>query len=370
MATFYEALEGLYYQLSPGTYCLTVYANFGLTMDIYRYKDLTITSGTNMQTLFSRCTYDNSRPQCLIVDNLTVNYTLQPPHTCMGLWIFANNFVNNSGIYMSQRGCSCSGDDLLLYSDDKIGNQIVPAYGAVGGAGFTTPAYSYQQGNSGSNGVNRQSGGGGTGVGSKWFGTAAVVRPGGRGTSYSGGTGSGAVHSHANNNWVYGGYPSDSGGLGGYSICQQTSGSWWDFAGGGAGNPAGGSASNKGLPTVYGGVGTGGLIVIFSENFTNNGSIYSNGSNGCWASMGKNNVHNCPGGASGGGSINIFYRFLHRAGYVSAAGGSSSSGWADGWHYSGSGGAGCVTFTQLMARAYLFLDDNIKTFKSNWWQTL
>ena len=74
-------------------------------------------------------------------------------------------------------------------------------------------------------------------------------------------------------------------------------------SGGGAGNPGGYgakfvsgwlSSSNKGED------GTGGLLIIYSNNIENNGNITSNGSSGGNDRLG--------GGSSGGGTINIFYK--------------------------------------------------------------
>lgn len=69
----------------------------------------------------------------------------------------------------------------------------------------------------------------------------------------------------------------------------------------------------------------GGLLIICSQSFENNGTVQSNGSNG-----GDN------GGSSGGGSINIFYHSSYlNTGSIIANGGSSAKG--------GRGGNGCIT---------------------------
>ena len=62
----------------------------------------------------------------------------------------------------------------------------------------------------------------------------------------------------------------------------------------------GGAGNKGGSGKVYGNNGTGGLLIIYSENVINKYTIASNGSNGGYAETG--------GGSSGGGSINIFYK--------------------------------------------------------------
>ena len=64
--------------------------------------------------------------------------------------------------------------------------------------------------------------------------------------------------------------------------------------GSGAGNPAGTANTNKGEN------GTGGLLIIYGNELTNNGTLDAQGSNGGYSS-------GTSGGSSGGGSINIYY---------------------------------------------------------------
>ena len=162
-------------------------------------------------------------------------------------------------------------------------------------------------------------------------GRNTVSGSGGNGTSYSGGAGGGGAY--------YGktaGNGSSSGGAGGNGAAnaQYTYG-----AGGGAGNPIGSCVSNCSAATY----GTGGLLVIYSGNFANNGSITANGSKG-------GNAYRAGGGGSGGGSVNIFYAMLTNKGTVTASGGSYGVGTRSGSERSngGSGGAGTVTYTELV----------------------
>ena len=98
------------------------------------------------------------------------------------------------------------------------------------------------------------------------------------------------------------------------------------YAGGGAGNPGGLGKVSVGQ-TIQSGInygegtgenGTGGLLIIFANKFENKSQIISNGSNG-----GKtvSSDHSTGGGASGGGSVNIFYKELINEGIVTANGG-------------------------------------------------
>lgn len=96
----------------------------------------------------------------------------------------------------------------------------------------------------------------------------------------------------------------------------------WYGAGGGAGNPGGignpqtdenasetnSSGGNAGMN------GTGGLLIIYTDIFQNNGNITSDGSSGGYG-------YRAGGGGSGGGSINIFYNSIENEGIITANGG-------------------------------------------------
>lgn len=108
------------------------------------------------------------------------------------------------------------------------------------------------------------------------------------------------------------------------------------YAGGGAGNPGGNGA--RGVSTGNhvgnysndkGNDGTGGLLVIYSDKYNNVGTIEANG-------VASRAVGNVAGGASGGGSINIFYNEVIQNNACYANGGTGAN-------YGGSGGAGTVT---------------------------
>ena len=101
---------------------------------------------------------------------------------------------------------------------------------------------------------------------------------------------------------------------------------------GGAGNPGG-----RGW--TYGENGTGGTLIIFSEEIINNGRINSEGSLGGAAAR-------AGGGSSGGGTINIFYRNSFASkGNIFAKGGKQVLG---GWGIAGgAGGDGTVTLGNI-----------------------
>lgn len=176
----------------------------------------------------------------------------------------------------------------------------------------------------------------------------------GSGTSYSGGTGSGGGSNHISNT----GAGSDVGGAGGYGDRHQRSGTSGALAGGGAGNPTG-NYRGDGYPyeIVYTSSiknGTGGLLTIYSDKIINNGYIDSDG-------VGLGNLviktndgnifygnHVAPGGSSGGGSINIFYKSSIKQGTITANGGNSSIGSVIG----GAGGTGSISIGKLLNGTY------------------
>ncbi len=106
----------------------------------------------------------------------------------------------------------------------------------------------------------------------------------------------------------------------------------------GAGNPG---ATNGGKN------GTGGLLIINTAEFENNGKIESNGSNG-----GDAVSYGGSGGASGGGSINIFCKELLRRGEITAIGGTGGNYSAVNCGYGGNGGNGSVSIGAIVNNQY------------------
>lgn len=283
----------------------------------------------------------------LIIDN---NVIITPSIRRKGMCIFAKRIINNGIITMTARGANAIGDDIYLYKNDNNTYEIVPAIGANGadryngwGVSITYP------GITGGHGVNRQTGGGGSGGSGRSDTSTGYGYPGkgGNGTSYSGGSGGGAA-------WAYRGAARagdghNYGGPGGQGV--STYGNQRP-TGGGAGNPGGVSQSggHKGQD------GTGGLLIIYANDFVNSGIINSNGMEG-------GNGNNGSGGSSGGGSINIFYEsestFLQ--GKVNASGGISN------WR-GAAGGNGCITFNKVSfsVQKYFFnVDNKLKYLNEN-----
>ena len=89
-------------------------------------------------------------------------------------------------------------------------------------------------------------------------------------------------------------------------------GNWTCIAYGGVGNPNGGDVWGRNSGGFWNGSsyynanrpsGTGGLLILYSDNLYNNGTISSNGVNNVSNKYGDWSIG---GGASGGGSVNIF----------------------------------------------------------------
>ena len=143
----------------------------------------------------------------------------------------------------------------------------------------------------------------------------------------------------------------ENGGQGGYGSRGNSSAA--QSGGGGAGNPGGlgatfnnfyrpGSQGWNGIEAA-GDDGTGGLLIIYANNIENeeNGKILSKGMNG------GNAVRS--GGASGGGSINIFYKQIYlNNGIISADGGNVNYSVNNG----GPGGNGSISVGQLLNGTY------------------
>lgn len=242
------------------------------------------------------------------------------------------DIINNGNISMTARGAYAEGQNVLLWLSDDGSIEFVPGQGGSGG-NKATSSKDYKKpaiGNNGQKGTNRRTGGGASG-GSLY---STVSGAGAEGTSYSGGAGGGGAFAQTAEN----AYP--NGGKGGNGNGRQVSASWSWSCGGGAGNP-GGSAKNGGQAGMNG---TGGLLIIYSNNLTNNGTITSNGSKG-------GNGYRAGGGGSGGGSINIFYRNEYiNSGSITANGGERGYGTRSGGETAngGTGEAGSVTIGSII----------------------
>ena len=261
--------------------------------------------------------------------DLTINegVTVSPYYTeyggPKGFTIYVTGTLTNNGTIDNSHGAKATGQNVYLWKNSDGTYEYVPAVGATGGTGTGT------NGIEGTSGIGRQTAGGGSG--SSW--SSGELGAGGTGTSYSGGTGGGGTYGSTK------GLPgSSNGGLGGNTV--------GDYTTGGVGNPGGG-VSVESKRTTQGANGTGGLLVIYSNNYVNNGILSANGT--------TNNISYSPtygvGGASGAGSINIFTNQSTDniiKGTTSVVGGQSkTSSTGSGSRTGGSGGSGTITYTQL-----------------------
>ena len=206
-----------------------------------------------------------------------------------GLLIYVTGTLTNEGeISMTARGAKAEGQDVYLFKNAAGTYECVPATGALG----TTTTSNFNKA-----GTGRKTGGGGAGI-NTW---SNITGTGSAGTSYSGGSGGG----DAFNNNVSGTNAQPNGGSGGNGAASQ-----------GTGNPGG-------LDTYYwelpqGSNGTGGLLIIYANEFSNTGTINAKG-------VGiANRTTGGSGGASGGGSINIFYNTCNNVGTINSDGGAGS----------------------------------------------
>lgn len=129
-------------------------------------------------------------------------------------------------------------------------------------------------------------------------------------------------------------------GKGGNGTVAVNGGSDSYLAGGGAGNPGGNSEQIRGNYSFMPENGTGGLLIIYSNNIINNGKIYSYGSKGGYFLPPGYAIGG--GGSSGGGSINIFYNNKFEQGTIS-----SKNVLNDETGIGGAGGDGTVTIGNI-----------------------
>lgn len=297
--------------------------------------------------------------------NLTINegVTIIPQVRKKGMTIYCAGTIENNGtISMTARGANAQGQDVLLYKNKDGSYEFVPKVGADGGQGFTKSGYISMGGNSGFDGKNRQTGGGGSGgiQGASGSSGTAIIAKGGNGTSYSGGSGSGAITMMYDSGTVYrGGIASDTGGKGGDAVGTSDNRL---FRCGGIGNPNG--ASYGFTLTAEG---TGGLVIIYCSYIINNGIIQACGisRNGNVAS--SNQFWGVAGGSSGGGSINIFYiNNYQNSGTINANGGKAVENGSK-------GGDGSVVFAKIEIYKKYYLiknNDKYKYYLDNEWHNL
>lgn len=271
-----------------------------------------------------------------------------------GLVLYCGGELLNNGIItMTARGAKATGQNVYLWQNEIENYEYVPATGATGGAAASsTSNNTAYNGKVGNNGTTRQTGGGGTGAMRTWkYRTTSSA--GGTGTSYSGGSGSGA----ANSDGTYGGTAtsgagSSAGGAGGNGAVNSSNTSGYgQISMGGTGNPSGSYKNYRISPVNYvSRNGTGGLLIIYANSLYNNYQISADGVSSSTANRSNSNGRIDTGGASGGGSINIFFDSIQRKGIITANGGASIYG--EGGNAGGAGGNGSVSLGNISSKMY------------------
>ena len=256
--------------------------------------------------------------------NLTINegVTVNPYYTeyggPKGFTIYVTGKLINNGTIDNSHGAKAEGQNVYLWKNSDGTYEYVPAEGAAATE----------------NGEGRQTAGGGKGSTddkNEGLGTA--------GTSYSGGSGGGSgQYSGAGNAQL-------NGGAGGTAT---------EGGANGVGNPSGG---------------TGGLLIIYSDSYTNNGIISANGTSSLNAYRGS--------GGSGAGSINIFTnqdtginqlgiitdtRYNEILGTANVIKGNSTTS----YHKGKAGGTGTINIGEIRNGKYYDLKEIIEQDKENY----
>ena len=269
------------------------------------------------------------------------------------------NLYNNGTITMTARGTyNAEGENVYLWKNIDSSYEYVPAIGGEGGEGAYLPNYigrgqsQNAHGKTGGSGIKRALAGGGSGAAYGGWNSGKGIGSGkaGTATSYSGGAGSGGIQTQIQNQGLgaVSGIGSSKGANGGYATASRD-GNWTCIVYGGTGNPNGGDVWGRNGGGFWNGSsvyntnrpsGTGGLLTLYADTLYNNGTISSNGVNNVAYSYGNWTVG---GGASGGGSVNIFARIIKEIGVQTANGGISTGATFAG----GSGGTGSVTVNEI-----------------------
>jgi hypothetical protein len=114
-----------------------------------------------------------------------------------GMTIYCTGTLTNNGtIDMTARGAKAVGQNVYLFKNADNTYEYVPAVGADGGKSVGGYAID-SDGNDGINGINRQTGGGGSGSCYQGRYTTSYSGAGAKGTSYSGGTGGGSWYGYS-----------------------------------------------------------------------------------------------------------------------------------------------------------------------------
>ncbi len=264
-----------------------------------------------------------------------------------GFTLYVTGKLTNKGTIDNSHGAKAEGQNVYLWKNTDGSYEYVPAEGAAGGEAVN----SNNNGKEGTQGIERQTGGGGSG--SHGGSSGSYSGSGSTGTSYSGGTGG------ASSNNATGQSGQTNGGQGGSSEKQ--------LYGAGAGNPGGKTTSTT---SGIGENGTGGLLTIYANKYENKGTISAVGHNG-------GTVNGYSGGSSGGGTINIFTNqgtgidqlgIITNTRYEEIKGKTSNIGGSSVWgsYRGGAGGTGTVNIGEIRNGQYYDLKAIIEQDKEQY----
>ena len=264
-----------------------------------------------------------------------------------GFTLYVTGKLTNKGTIDNSHGAKAEGQNVYLWKNTDGSYEYVPAEGAAGGEAVN----SNNNGKEGTQGIERQTGGGGSG--SHGGSSGSYSGSGSTGTSYSGGTGG------ASSNNATGQSGQTNGGQGGSSEKQ--------LYGAGAGNPGGTTTSTT---SGIGENGTGGLLTIYANKYENKGTISAVGHNG-------GTVNGYSGGSSGGGTINIFTNqgtgidqlgIITNTRYEEIKGKTSNIGGSSVWgsYRGGAGGTGTVNIGEIRNGQYYDLKAIIEQDKEQY----
>lgn len=268
-ATWIQTTESEIIDTITGDSILSIVKSKGLVSGFYNFVVKDETYKVHVFVKEGNCTYGGEGETLIFGDNIANNSMmilkcngeltisegsiLTPYTTPKGMFVYSSGTITNNGeISISLKGSTATGQNVYLWKNSTGDKEyeMVPKIGAEGGkkASVGNSAGAKSNGKPGNDGVNRETGGGGSGaVFSNYQAISSKI--GGAGTSYKGGNGSDSVEG---------------------TIA--------------SGNKQGG-----------------GLLIMCSKIFVNHGIVSANGGNGI-----KGNATNTSSGSSGGGSINIF----------------------------------------------------------------
>ncbi len=301
-------------------------------------------------------------------DNITIDLgqTLTVANPKKSLVLFCDTLTNNGTISMTGKGPNVLPHEYVIIQNDTVFEDVViPAY-ANNRLERKYNAKYIANGTEGNNGANRDCGSGGQGAATAsnsgsdpYRGKYKALGASGSGYAFGGGAGSGGKSGNSSLT-----YEEDIDVNPLYPMIGAPGKAYTYYAGSGGVGVISGTGEYKIYYNHNGqngviqdqNTGVGGRIIIFCNNFINNGAIEANGV----AAYSSDMYGGASGGSSGGGAVDIFYFDLTTQGVITANGG--ASGDILGYIYiatpdqggitkynvpGGKGGDGSVTVSQL-----------------------